>query len=114
MQINQANFSHYGVTARQLFDPCTNLTVFSKIITDCYLRGGTLKRALSCYYSGNFDTGQKPEAAFSQTSYLQRVGYTTPDKYVVPSTQADKQAQNATPGNSPHTANSLSTRHCAG
>mgnify|MGYP000588382764 CR=1 FL=1 len=63
MQINQANFSRYGVTAKQLFNPCTNLTVFEKIITDCYLRGGTLKRALSCYYSGNFDTGQKPEAA---------------------------------------------------
>ncbi|ENH3201408.1 lytic transglycosylase domain-containing protein [Citrobacter braakii] len=52
MQINQANFSRYGVTAKQLFNPCTNLTVFEKIITDCYLRGGTLKRALSCYYSG--------------------------------------------------------------
>lgn len=38
MQINQANFSRYGVTAKQLFNPCTNLTVFEKIITDCYLR----------------------------------------------------------------------------
>ncbi|WP_337049938.1 lytic transglycosylase domain-containing protein [Serratia fonticola] len=103
MQINQANFSRYGVTARQLFNPCTNLTVFSKIITDCYRRGTTLKRALSCYYSGNFETGQKPEATFSQTSYVQRMGYTVPANYVVPSTQADKQAQNATADNAPPT-----------
>ena len=99
MQINQANFSRYGVTAKQLFNPCTNLTVFEKIITDCYLRGGTLKRALSCYYSGNFDTGQKPEAAFSKTSYVQRMGYKPAQKYVVPSSKADQEKQNATPGN---------------
>lgn len=92
MQINQANFSRYGVTAKQLFNPCTNLSVFEKIITDCYLRGGTLKRALSCYYSGNFDTGQKPEAAFSQTSYVQRIGYSPSGHYVVPSTHSDKEA----------------------
>lgn len=103
MQINQANFSRYGVTARQLFNPCTNLSVFSKIITDCYRRGGTLKRALSCYYSGNFETGQKPEAAFSQTSYVQRMGYTAQGKYIVPSTQADKEAQNTRSGNAPST-----------
>lgn len=86
MQINKSNFSVYGVTASQAFDPCTNLKVFEKIITDCYRRGGTLKRALSCYYSGNFDTGQRPEKSFSQTSYVQRIGY------VVPSTKADRMA----------------------
>ena len=99
MEMNLANFSRYGVTAKQLFNPCTNLTVFEKIITDCYLRGGTLKRALSCYYSGNFDTGQKPEAAFSKTSYVQRMGYKPAQKYVVPSSKADQEKQNATPGN---------------
>lgn len=86
MQINKANFPVYGVTASQVFDPCTNLKVFEKIMTDCYRRGGTLKRALSCYYSGNFDTGQRPEKSFSQTSYVQRIGY------VVPSTKADRMA----------------------
>lgn len=94
MQINQSNFSRYGVTARQLFDPCTNLSVFEKIITDCYLRGGSLKRALSCYYSGNFDTGQRAESDFSQTSYVQRIGYTNTQKeYVVPSTKTDQMQQ---------------------
>ncbi|EHE5992263.1 TPA: lytic transglycosylase domain-containing protein [Salmonella enterica subsp. enterica serovar Enteritidis] len=75
MQITSTNFKHYGVTASDLLDPCINLSVFEKILTDCYQRGGTLKRALSCYYSGNFDTGQQPETAFNGTSYLQRTDY---------------------------------------
>ncbi|MBI0552140.1 lytic transglycosylase domain-containing protein [Pectobacterium parmentieri] len=83
MQITSTNFRHYGVTADDLLNPCTNLSVFERILTDCYQRGGTLKRALSCYYSGNFDTGQQPESAFNQTSYIQRISY------VVPSTRED-------------------------
>ncbi|EHY4405009.1 lytic transglycosylase domain-containing protein [Salmonella enterica] len=90
MQITSTNFKRYGVTAADLFDPCTNLSVFEKIITDCYQRGGTLKRALSCYYSGNFTTGQQPEAAFSRTSYVQRIGYSPADtRYAVPGTRDD-------------------------
>ncbi|HAK8439711.1 TPA: lytic transglycosylase domain-containing protein [Salmonella enterica] len=84
MQINKSNFEKYGVTADEMFNPCKNLSVFEKIITDCYIRGGTLKRALSCYYSGNFDTGQRPESAFDNTSYVQRAGY------AVPSTKQDR------------------------
>lgn len=91
MQITSSNFNKYGVTAEQLFNPCINLNVFEKIITDCYQRGGTLKRALSCYYSGNFDTGQKAESDFSQTSYVERIGYTPPPGgYAVPSTKSDQ------------------------
>lgn len=78
MQITSTNFRHYGVTAYDLLDPCTNLSVFERILTDCYQRGGTLKRALSCYYSGNFDMGRQPESAFNQTSYIQRIGYAVP------------------------------------
>lgn len=78
MQINQSNFEKYGVTAKDMFDPCKNLSIFEKIITDCYIRGKTLKRALSCYYSGNFEGGLRPEQAFSDTSYVQRVGYVVP------------------------------------
>lgn len=92
MQITSTNFTRYGVTAVQLLDPCTNLKVYQKILTDCYRRGGTLKRALSCYYSGNFESGQKTEAAFSQTSYVQRIGYTPPaGDVVVPGTREDRQ-----------------------
>ena len=85
MQITSTNFRHYGLTARDLLAPCTNLFVFEHILTDCYRRGGSLKRALSCYYSGNFTTGQQPESAFNQTSYIQRIGY------AVPSTRQDRQ-----------------------
>lgn len=98
MQINQANFSRYGVTSSQVFDPCTNLSIFEKIMTDCYQRGGTLKRALSCYYSGNFDTGQKPEKDFSQTTYVERIGYKqTGDKYAVPGTREDIEEERSLP-----------------
>ncbi|PAV02514.1 hypothetical protein CBG25_10395 [Arsenophonus sp. ENCA] len=79
------------VSIQQLVS-CTNLSVFEKIITDCYQRGGTLKRALSCYYAGNFNTGQQSEAAFSQTSYIQRIGYlASTHPYAVPGTRQDKQ-----------------------
>ena len=89
MQITSTNFRHYGVSARDLLDPCTNLSVFEHILTDCYRRGGSLKRALSCYYSGNFTTGQQAESAFNQTSYIQRIGY------AVPSTREDRQRPTA-------------------
>lgn len=92
MQITNTNFPAFNVTAAQMLDPCKNLSIAEKIITDCYKRGGSLIRALSCYYSGNFDTGQRPEKSFSNTSYIQRVGY------VVPSTRQDRQsATNAQP-----------------
>lgn len=93
MQIYKGNFKKYGVTAEKLFEPCTNLAVFEKVITDCYLRGKTLPRALSCYYSGNFETGTKKEKAFSDTSYVQRIGYEEVNKYLVPSTKADKETK---------------------
>ncbi|HFT0496921.1 TPA: lytic transglycosylase domain-containing protein [Klebsiella pneumoniae] len=91
MQITSTNFRHYGVKATDLLDPCTNLSVFERILSDCYRRGGTLKRALSCYYSGNFRSGQQPEAAFSGTSYVQRIGYASASsRYAVPGTRKDK------------------------
>ncbi|WP_074012610.1 lytic transglycosylase domain-containing protein [Candidatus Sodalis sp. SoCistrobi] len=89
MQITSTNFSKYYLTDEQLFNPCTNLSVFEKIMTDCYQRGGSLKRALSCYYSGNFTTGQKAERDFRQTSYVQRIGY------MVPSTRTERKTKMA-------------------
>lgn len=91
MQINQSNFSHFHKTPRQLFNPCTNLSVFEKLMTDCYVRGKTLKRGLSCYYSGNFNTGQRPEKQFNSTSYTERIGYKLASNFVVPSTKSDQQ-----------------------
>ncbi|WP_054087101.1 lytic transglycosylase domain-containing protein [Pseudomonas syringae] len=91
MQINRSNFLKYGVTPERLLDPCTNLSVFEKVMTDCYVRGKTLPRALSCYYSGNFEAGAREEKAFSDSSYVQRIGYDAENRYVVPSTKADKE-----------------------
>jgi type IV secretion system protein VirB1 len=92
MQITSTNFPQFGVSAESMFNPCDNMTVAAKIITDCYQRGGTLQRALSCYYSGNFETGQRPESAFGNTSYVQRIGY------VVPSTRAEQQTASPSSG----------------
>ncbi|MGL9751198.1 MAG: lytic transglycosylase domain-containing protein [Symbiopectobacterium sp.] len=89
MQITSTNFNRYGMSARDLLTPCTNLSVFEKIITDCYQRGGSMKRALSCYYAGNFSTGQKKEATFNQTSYIERIGYKKTPQYSVPRVKQD-------------------------
>lgn len=63
-QINKSNFKKFNVTPKDLFDPCTNLTIAQMILRDCYKRAkGTdqerLSKALSCYYSGNEITGIK-------------------------------------------------------
>ncbi|MBP2845812.1 lytic transglycosylase domain-containing protein [Dickeya oryzae] len=94
MQITSTNFKKYGMTADDLLTPCKNLSVFEKIITDCYLRGGNLVNTLSCYYSGNFITGKKKENKFSGTSYTERIGYneTGIKNYTVPSTKKDRMA----------------------
>lgn len=45
-------------------------------------------RGLSCYYSGNPETGVKPEPEFNNTSYVQRIGFSPPDNkkiFIVPS-----------------------------
>ncbi|EHY0578620.1 lytic transglycosylase domain-containing protein [Salmonella enterica] len=89
MQINKSNFSRFNVTEEQLFNPCENLKVFEKIFTDCFLGGGTLKRALSCYYSGNYERGNKRESEFDNTSYTERIGYRSEVKYLVPSIKED-------------------------
>jgi type IV secretion system protein VirB1 len=68
-QINVRNFDRLGLTAETAFEPCTNLAALQAVLTECYGRTGTqasvaaqdeqtaLRRALSCYYSGDFSTG---------------------------------------------------------
>lgn len=88
MQITSTNFSKFNTTAEKMFDPCENLKVSEKILVDCYKRGGDILRGLSCYYSGNPETGTKPESDFDNTSYVQRIGFNPPDNkqnWVVPS-----------------------------
>ncbi|WGL93953.1 lytic transglycosylase domain-containing protein [Arsenophonus nasoniae] len=92
MQINRVNFKRFRVTGEQLLDGCTNLNVAEKILIDCYHRGKNLKNMLSCYYSGNFKTGNKKESQFANTSYIERIGYssTLAKQYLVPSTKYDR------------------------
>jgi type IV secretion system protein VirB1 len=71
-QINQSNFGRLGLSLETAFEPCTNLTAMQAVLTDCFDRAErvdarltalsptpqrALRRSLSCYYSGNFQTG---------------------------------------------------------
>ncbi|EDS2886864.1 lytic transglycosylase domain-containing protein [Escherichia coli] len=100
MQITSTNFSKFNTTAEKMFNPCENLKVSEKILVDCYKRGGDILRGLSCYYSGNPETGKKTEPEFNNTSYVQRIGFNPPDtnrSWVVPSVKDEIRKENATP-----------------
>jgi type IV secretion system protein VirB1 len=64
-QVNRHNLARFGETTRSIFDPCANLRVAGSILTDCFARAArteadqqyALRKALSCYYSGNFSAG---------------------------------------------------------
>lgn len=72
-QINVRNFEGLGLTAATAFDPCDNLRAMQVVLGECFQRSArqaqpqaALRRALSCYYSGNFVTGFRH-------GYVQRV-----------------------------------------
>lgn len=62
-QINRRNFTRLGLTREAALEPCRNLGAMQAVLTECFVRAGeqpvqtALRRALSCYYSGNFETG---------------------------------------------------------
>jgi len=66
-QINVHNLPRLGLSLEQAFDPCTNLRAMQTVLGECMDRAHTVepiatnqqhvRRALSCYYSGNFSTG---------------------------------------------------------
>lgn len=80
-QINVKNFKRLGVTAEDMFEPCKNLQAAQHILKECFVKaqkedkteGQQLGDALSCYYSGNEQTGYK--------GYVQQV-VSNADKYV--------------------------------
>ena len=84
-QINEANFASLGVTAEQLFEPCTNLKATAKILSKCYARmmkkgqgeAQALADALSCYYSGNdkvgYQHGYVSRVAKNSKSYVENI-----------------------------------------
>lgn len=63
-QINKLNFARYGLTRETAFEPCNNLRAMQGILGKCFARASkraetqdALRKAFSCYYSGNFQTG---------------------------------------------------------
>lgn len=65
-QINVANFARLGLDDRTAFEPCKNLRALQAVLIECYGRASpdhhaqpALRRALSCYYSGDFQTGRR-------------------------------------------------------
>ncbi len=95
-QINVKNFNRLGVTAEDMFEPCKNLQAAQHILKECFLKaqkedkteGKQLGDALSCYYSGNEQTGYK--------GYVQQV-VSNADKYAsvkIPSIQSVKKELN--------------------
>ena len=66
-QINVGNFDRLGLTVETAFEPCANLAAMQTVLAECFDRANgsaskavhqvALRQALSCYYSGNFDTG---------------------------------------------------------
>ena len=66
-QINVGNFNRLGLTLETAFEPCANLAAMQTVLAECFDRASgsaskavdqvALRQALSCYYSGNFDTG---------------------------------------------------------
>lgn len=79
-QVNRYNLPKYKLTYEQAFDACANLRVGSKILEDCFVRAtprtgneqAALQAAISCYYSGNFTRGFRPDKA-GEPSYVQKV-----------------------------------------
>jgi type IV secretion system protein VirB1 len=96
-QINVGNFRRLGLSLESAFEPCTNLEAMQTVLAECYARARArpstppanqvaLRQALSCYYSGNFDTGfrhgyvRKVVAAAGSTA---RPALSTPTKETV-------------------------------
>lgn len=79
-QVNRYNLEKYGHTYETIFEPCGNLKAGAAILKDCYVRARNqmaddqqaLRAAFSCYYSGNFTRGFRPDSA-GQPSYVQKV-----------------------------------------
>lgn len=95
-QVNRFNLAAYQLSYTIAFDPCLNLRAGSKILEACYTRArnrrpSPLLAAFSCYYSGNFSRGFRPDRA-GQPSYVQKVvdsaGRPVPPIPVVPALPA--------------------------
>jgi type IV secretion system protein VirB1 len=79
-QVNRHNLARFALTYETAFDPCESIRAGGGILKECYGRALkqfkdeqlALQASFSCYYSGNFSTGFKPDFA-GQPSYVQKV-----------------------------------------
>lgn len=79
MQVNSRNLPRYGVTLKEIFDPCTNIRTGSHILYNAYQQTTrttpdvqtALLRALSVYNTGNAQRG------FSNGYVARYTGHTT-------------------------------------
>jgi type IV secretion system protein VirB1 len=80
--LGQINRLHFDVSHPEtMFEPCTNLRMTAQLLQDCYTAAaeadpdpqGALRKAISCYYSGNLTRGFQAEAGFGGSSHVQRV-----------------------------------------
>lgn len=79
-QVNRHNLAKHGETYATVFEPCRNLKVGGAILKDCFQRAkrtiadeqSALRAAFSCYFSGNFTRGFRPDST-GQPSYVQKV-----------------------------------------
>ena len=80
--LGQINRQHFDVSHPEtMFEPCTNLRMTAQLLQDCYTAAakadpdpqGALRKAISCYYSGNLTRGFQAEADFGGSSHVQRV-----------------------------------------
>ena len=87
-QINVANIDRLGMTLEAAFEPCPNLAAMQTVLLDCFdrTRSATplaqpqqiaLRRALSCYYSGNFSTGLRQGYVHQVGQAIVRHGHPT-------------------------------------
>lgn len=103
-QVNRSHLAEYGLTGVAAFDACRNLQAGADILARCYARAASrtrtgqvaLRDGLSCYYSGNFQTGYR-------SGYVQRVvmsvgQVSAPARLpVVPAIEARTEAREAIP-----------------
>ncbi|MDP8042539.1 lytic transglycosylase domain-containing protein [Pasteurella atlantica] len=73
-QVNKVNFKKYGVTGKDLLEPCLNIKVSEKILSSCYINSPnkSVAEALSCYYAGNYSYGFVKEGK-QNTAYIERI-----------------------------------------
>ncbi|HBO7443263.1 TPA: transglycosylase SLT domain-containing protein [Pseudomonas aeruginosa] len=102
--LGQVHRQHFDASdprqVAEMFEPCHNLKRSAEELRRCYGQArpvsssdqDAIRKAYSCYYSGNFTTGFRPEPEFGGTSHVQRVLANADLPAYVPALQAQPPA----------------------